>query len=221
MAYNEMPRMPINSGEEHLPCVVLVDTSSSMKAYEKELNEAVREMKMSICEDDMARGRVELCLVTFDDHAEVAVPFGPAESFEAPYLSCDGMTSTHEAVALAIREAEERKALYKEQNILYKQPWIWLFTDGGSNDKDNGSFEELLKLQNDKKCVFFGVGIGSEVNTAELKGMHKNGMILKVSKESFKAAFEYLSQSVRGASFRKAGQSFNLPAPPQQITIEL
>ncbi len=221
MAYNETPRMPVNPGEEHLACVVVVDTSSSMKEYEKDLNDAICEMRESICEDDMARGRVDICMITFDDHAKIAVPFGPVESFHPPYVTCGGMTATHEAIALALKVAEERKKLYQEENIAYKQPWIWLKTDGGSNDKDNGSFNELVRLQNEKKCVFFGVGIGNGINETELKGMHKNGMILKVSKDDFKAAFEYLSQSVRGASVHKAGQTISLPAPPQQITVEL
>ena len=78
--------------------------------------------------------------------------------------------------------------------------WYWLFTDGDPADEDNGSFEELLRLQNAKKAVFYGVAVGNERKLANLGAMNKDGCYLQISKEGFKEAFKFLSESVIEAS---------------------
>ena len=79
-----------NGGEIHLPCVVLVDTSGSMASVKDQLRQGLTEMVEAL--DDQARGRVEFCVITFDDDARVLVPFGPAYDYEVPRFDCDGMT---------------------------------------------------------------------------------------------------------------------------------
>lgn len=211
---HEKPRLPIeNTGEQHLACAVLVDTSGSMSGYEQQLVDAIKAMKEAIEDDDIARGRVEICLITFDDDVKEESPFGAISRMEIPRISCGGMTSTHEAIQFALRRVAERKAEYQRNHVTYNQPWIWLLTDGGSNDTDNGSFEELLNAQRDSKCVFFGVAIGDGVNEEELGKMHKNGMILRVGKDNLASAFDFISQSASGASVNKPGEKLNVPVP--------
>lgn len=211
---HEKPRLPIeNTGEQHLACAVLVDTSGSMSDYEQQLVDAIKAMKEAIEDDDIARGRVEICLITFDDDVKEESPFGAISRMEIPRISCGGRTSTHAAIQFALRRVAERKAEYQRNHVTYNQPWIWLLTDGGSNDTDNGSFEELLNAQRDSKCVFFGVAIGDEVNEDELGKMHKNGMILRVGKDNLASAFDFISQSASGASVNKPGEKLNVPVP--------
>ena len=213
---HEKPRLPIeNTGEQHLACAVLIDTSGSMSGYENALKEAIKAMKEAIINDDIARGRVEICLITFDDDVREESPFGPITRMEIPNISCDGMTSTHAAVEFALRRVNERKAEYKQNKLTYNQPWIWLLTDGGSNDSNNGSFQDLLEAQRDGKCVFFGVAVGDHVNETELGGMHKNGMILKVGKDDLASVFQFISQSVSGASVHEPGEKIKAPVPPE------
>jgi len=211
----ERPRLPIqNPGEQHMACAVLIDTSGSMAGRERELEQALREMKETIMEDDIARGRVELCIITFDDDVREIVPFGPITAMEIPRIDCGGMTHTHQAIDFALKRVEERKNEYKAMHITYNQPWIWLFTDGYANDSDNGSFARLLQAQQEKKCVFYGVGIGDDVDDKELGRMHKKGMVLKVSKDEFRAAMEFFTTSVSAASSHKPGETAQQPVPP-------
>ena len=74
-----------NGGEMHLPCVVLVDTSYSMAIVKDQLHEGLVALAEAL--DDQARGRVEFCVIGFDDDARILVPFGPAYDFEAPFDS--------------------------------------------------------------------------------------------------------------------------------------
>ena len=222
---HEKPRLPIeNTGEQHLACAVLVDTSYSMSGYEKQLMEAITAIKEAIEDDDIARGRVEICLITFDDDVREESPFGAISRMEIPRISCGGTTSTHAAIKFALQRIAERKEEYKQNHVTYNQPWIWLLTDGGSNDTDNGSFDELLNAQRDSKCVFFGVAIGEDVNEEELGGMHKSGRILRVGKDNLASAFDFISQSASGASVNRPGGKLNVQVPSDMqvefITID-
>ena len=220
MTYIETPRPPVNPGEEHIACAVVVDTSGSMAPHARELQQAIVDLADTINADDTCRGRIELCLITFDSDVRVVQPFGPMHSFEPPrQIKCTGMTSTHQAIRVALDEVNRRKAEYNANHVSYRQPWLWLFTDGGSNDNDNGSYAELLRLQNDRKLSFYGVGIGSGADASELKSMHKNGIMLRVSQENFKAAFEFLSASLSQTSHSQPGERVVIDVPPQ-ITIE-
>ncbi len=210
----ERPRLPIeNMGEQHLPCVILVDTSHSMRGYENQLHEAIQNLKSAIESDDIARGRVEVCLITYDDDVREESPFSAISKMKIPTISCGGMTRTHIAIKYALERLAERKQDYANNHVMYNQPWICLLTDGESNDVDNGAFEELLEAQKASKCVFFGIAIGDQANEKELAEMHKNGMVLKVEKDNLSSAFEFISQSVNPASARTPGEKIKVEIP--------
>ena len=100
--------------------VVLVDTSGSMDRVKDQLHEGLVALAEAL--DDQARGRVEFCVISFDDDARILVPFGPAYDFEAPRLDCDGMTAMHAAVELGLSELEARKDQYKANQTAYYRP---------------------------------------------------------------------------------------------------
>lgn len=215
----ETPRPISNRGEEHIPCAVLVDTSGSLHGCEPEIHDALVEMKEAIIADDMARGRVELCLITFDDVPRMVQPFGPMHMFEVPgKIECDGMTATHAAVRMALDALKDRIGEYAAAGVTAKRPWLWLLTDGGSNDADNGSYDELMQMQLDRQLNFFAVGIGKNADASELKSMHKNHQMLRVSREDFRAAFALISQSMSKSSSSSSGTATLQLG--QQITVE-
>ncbi len=194
----EKPRRAVVGTAQKLPCIVLVDTSGTMSGYEEFLEEGLRDMKAAIMEDDIARSRVELSIVTFDDDIHEESAFGPIQQMEIPHITTGGRTCTHAAVTFALQRVRERKNEYKRLNLTSNQPWIWLLTDGRSNDPDNGSFNELIEEQQNKKCVFFGVAVGSlnSESEAELASMDIEHKILQIEKNHFKDAFKYISQSI-------------------------
>lgn len=214
-------KRPENPGEIHLPCIVLVDTSGSMGSAMKELNEGLVAMGEAIKEDSLAVGRVEYSIITFNDKAQVVVPFGPAYDYEAPRLECGGMTAMHEAIDLALDMLEKRKREYEAGGIPYLRPWIFMMTDGKPNDVDNGSFERLIQAQKEKHCTFFPMGIGGDYDKNTLKYLSTSGIVLSASKDNFKESFVWLSNSVSTTSSSRPDEKVNLPNPGDyQITIE-
>jgi uncharacterized protein YegL len=212
----------VNPQEIHLPCVIVVDTSGSMSSAMQQLHEGLSALGEAIKDDPQAVGRVEFCIIAFDDKARIVHPFTSAYDFEAPQLDCGGMTSTHEAIDLALSELNARKAQYKAEQTPYYRPWIYLLSDGGSNDTDNGAFQRLLEAQRNKGCVFFPVGIGSQINREELKSLREDGLIFTATKEDFAGAFTWLSSSLPVVATSQPGQQVALPEPGKhQLVIDV
>lgn len=205
-----------NRGETHLPCVILVDTSGSMNSAVSELNEGLFILGEALKEDSQALGRVEFCIISFDDTARILVPFAPAYDYEAPVVTCGGMTAMHQAVGLALQQLEIRKQQYRNNRTTYNRPWVFMLTDGEPNDEDKGEFQDLLDAQRDKHCTFFPMGIGNEVNMNVLKSLvfdKEKGFVLKATKENFKNCFKWLSTSVSTTSSHNPGSKATIPNP--------
>ena len=204
-----------NGGEVHLPCVVLVDTSGSMSAVASELNDGLILLGEALREDPQALGRVEFCIITFNDEARILVPFGPAYDYNAPKVSCDGLTAMHQAVGMALEQLEIRKQQYRETGTSFRRPWVFMLTDGAPNDDDHGEFQALRDAQMGKHCSFFPMGIGTEVNMELLKSLiYGQGLVLKATKENFKNCFVWLSNSLsETSSHGMSSEKVSLPNP--------
>lgn len=210
----------VNRTEMHVPCVVLLDTSSSMAGVKNQLEKGLDTLVNSL--DAQARGCVEFCIISFDDEARIISPFAPVYDFETPAIDCDGMTAMHAAVKLGLSEIEARKGQYKQEHVPYYRPWIFMLTDGGANDSDNGEFNELLKSQKDCHCTFFPVAIGESADMNLLKTLRVDGLVLKASKENFEGAFVWLGNSMSRVSNSKGEKTVNLPNPGDyQLEVEV
>jgi len=158
----EIPKPIDNPDEGKQPCCIVVDTSKNMRGYEQKLEDALKMMLETIEDDVIARGRVEICIIEFNDHAIVVSSFGSVMRTEIPHITTGGSAGMHEAISLADKMINDRKAYYRECGIAYYKPWIWLLTDGYSRDADNGLLDELKQIQT--KAYFFPFVVGQDSN---------------------------------------------------------
>ena len=124
----------LNEGLEHLPCVILLDTSGSMAGCIDELNDALAMFKADLESDVNARAKVEACLIAFDDSAHIVAPFSAVRNLATPVLSAGGLTALHEAIDVAIEEIDARRKQYKSLGTISYKPFIFLMTDGYPSD---------------------------------------------------------------------------------------
>lgn len=195
-----------NAGESHLPCVVLADTSSSMEGAMAELNKGLVVLGEQIKEDNEARGKVEICVIQFDDTARIVKPFSSMYDYEAPVLDCGGMTHMYEAVDVAIHEIEVRRRQYRELGVSCLKPWIFLMTDGGPTDSDNGSFDRLAELQRGDRWNYIPVAVGRHADRQFLKSHNANGFVLLAGEDRFDSVFSFLSDSLSMVSVGRPGE---------------
>src|SRR5213595_2100797 len=117
--------------EPRCPCVLLLDTSGSMRgAPIAALNEGLRTFKKDLAQDTLASRRVEVAVVTFNNEVQVVEDFITADQFEAPTLTAGGQTFMGTGINKALDLLQARKTQYRANGIAYYRPWVFMITDG-------------------------------------------------------------------------------------------
>ncbi len=218
----------MNSGEKHIACVLLVDTSGSMYNQNaiEELNQGLQQFGQALQSDSKAYGCADVCVISFSSTVEEVVPFCPAASFQPPHLEPCGLTCLNEAIITGLDAIEMRKQEYKDIGVDYWRPWLFLLTDGIPTDNEyfTAAHDRLQDALNRKKINFFPMGIGPNADIHYLKQYTKNGsgMVLKASMNNFREAFVWLSSSMSVISNSDPSMTTaELQPLPDSITIEL
>ena len=94
----------VSNPDPRCPCILLLDTSASMNGSPIEaLNQGLQSFQNDIGQDDLARRRVEVAIVTFGNGGvQVIQEFVTAGQFHAPTLSAGSVTPMGAAINQAI-----------------------------------------------------------------------------------------------------------------------
>jgi Mg-chelatase subunit ChlD len=125
------PRPP----DPRIACVLLLDTSSSMDGEPiRALNDGFGIFCKELQEDNLARKRAEVAVITFGEIARVEIPFTEGRDLQPRQFNASGLTTMDAAVNLALDEIAAQKQAYKEAGLEYYRPWMWVITDGATTD---------------------------------------------------------------------------------------
>lgn len=210
-----VPEVP---AETHLACILLLDTSPSMKGAKlKALNEGVNQFIRQTSMDEFARKRVDVAIVEFYGDARVVQGFTPLSRMEPGYLDVGGQgTSMGKAIVKAIKMAKERNHLYESMGTPHFQPWIVMITDGEPTD-DISKAAAMIKSEESKgehgKLKFWSVGVPG-YSLKALKQLSDSKRIIELTDYNFTGFFNWLSESVVTVSNSRVGTSVPLPNLP-------
>lgn len=217
----------IDNSEPRCPCVLLLDTSSSMNGQAiTELNAGIEQFARELNEDNLAKLRVEVAIVSFGRTVETVQDFTGAMTFVPPKLSADGATPMGEAVVHAVALLEARKQRLRAGGINPFRPWIFLITDGAPTDADTHFWQKALDLiqkgEAENKLSFFAVAVGG-ADMSKLTELCPNKRPpMKLKGLSFRELFIWLSSSLKKVSSSNPGTtSLALPAPSGWASIDI
>ena len=223
---NNYDVMPVSHpGERHVPCVCLLDTSISMDgAPIRELNQGMIEMGNALLHDELARGRAELCIFTFDKDVKRIVDWTSAESYSAPSVTAKGCTSMNQAINEGLNAIAERTEFYRDAGVQYYKPWLFLLTDGCPTDPElTDSTRARLRGEIEAGLNFYPMAIGENADQEFLRAYYpenwKNKWVLHADEKHFKEAFVWISQSIGKVVKAKPGQRVGMEILPQGITV--
>ena len=208
--------------EPRCPLVLLLDVSGSMSRNNKidNLNEGIKILKDELEKDDLTKLRVEVAIVSFGQEVNVVQDFVTVDEFKAPTLTTDGQTMMGTGINKALDMISERKKIYKENNIGYYRPWVFMITDGKPQGEDDGVVAEasqrIKRMEDAGAVVFFAVGV-DDADMAELRRIVKRPP-LKLKGIDFSEMFQWLSVSMQSVSHSNTDDKVKLP-PPEWLEV--
>ena len=183
----------------------------------EQVNKVLAELKKDIINDDLARKRVEIAVITFGRKVKVMNEFLSIEEFIPNPFEVN--RSMAEAISLAIDLIEQRKKEYKSNGVDYYRPWIFLVTDGKLDDITLGcsQWDEIIERVHDgeinKKFSFFAMGI-EPANMDILKKISPlNRPAIMLKEIELKDMFVWLSSSLQAVSRSRIGEQIILENP--------
>jgi uncharacterized protein YegL len=212
MTDNLNPEFAINH-EQRLACMLLLDNSGSMAGERIELlNKGLRSLVETLREDRLARKRVDLAIMTFNDQVEMVHDFRAVDQWDAdvPELQADGVTNMGAALVDALRRIKDRKQDYNNNGVASYRPWLFVLTDGMPTDSTDQASRMLREAQTNGQVTVFPVGVGPDVDLAGLKTIAQ-AEPCRLNEARWSEMFSWLVQSLKSASRSKPGEQLQLP----------
>ena len=199
--------------EPRCPCVLLLDTSGSMKGDPLDaMLQGLEAFRFDLAVDPLAARRVEVAVVTFDSQVRVVHDFTPPDRFEVPPLTAEGLTHMGGAIHRALEMVEERKARYRQYGVAYYRPWIFMVTDGEPQgetpDVVQRAAMRIREAEARKAVAFFAVG----VENANLQTLAQIAVRqpLRLKGLDFREMFVWLSRSMQSVAHSRPDETIKL-----------
>lgn len=206
--------------EPHLACVLLLDTSGSMSGEPiQNLNTAVNRFIQETNMDEMAKKRVDVAVISFDDEPHLISDFTPICQMSPIKLEADGCTAMGSAIEMAIDLVKKRNRFYAETGVSCFKPWIFMITDGLPTDDINHAalrIREEEQKGNHGKLKFFALGVNGYDRQTLFKLTNR---VIELEDTDFSTIFDWLSESMCTISVSRIGESTQLGPLPDNAKI--
>lgn len=206
--------------EPRCPCVLLLDTSDSMRGASIDaLNAGLITFRDNLRKDPIASKRVDVAVVTFGSVVHVIQDFIAIDRFEPPSLTTSGYTYMGTGILEALRQLKSYKKALRELEVDYFRPHVFLITDGKPEGEDPlliaQATQEIRDEEAKRSVLFFAVGVkGADI--AHLREIAVREPV-DLSARTFQELMEYLSRSVSALSQSQYDGEEQRPMPPPGV----
>jgi uncharacterized protein YegL len=195
--------------EPRCPCILLLDTSYSMKGRRIDaLNAAMQQFKEELVSDSMAMKRIEICIIQFGP-VKILNDFATPDGFNPVALEAQSDTPMGSAIETALEHLRQRKQIYRDHGLAMYRPWICMLTDGGPTDSWHNAARLLREGEANKSFNFFAVGV-EDANMEMLNQIAPRGA-MRLEGLRFREFFKWLSDSMGSVSRSQPGDVVALP----------
>ena len=216
-----------NNPEPRCPVLIIADCSGSMAGRPIDsMNQGVGDLYQAILDDEIARNRVEVALLSFNTDARVERDFSTVGERDNPNMRAIGATNMHLAIQQGCDLLEDRKEQYRLGGVPYFRPIMVLFSDGlptSPREAMEEANQRLVDMESESRLTIFKVAVNSEAVQAMLRTLpnpNSRFQPLQLDNLRFSDFFVWLSKSVSAISRSTPGEAVNLP-PTDWTTINV
>jgi uncharacterized protein YegL len=207
---------------DRLPCLLLLDTSSSMQGERiSALNAGIKELHKALLNYPKALSTVELAVMTFDSDIKLVHDFVLAKDFTPPTLTAQNQTFMGQALIEALDCIEQRKQLYLKVGSPFHRPLIFMLTDGQPEGEPPGVLEEAksrVRHSHEKKRVkILPVCVGKGIDPGTLTSIAGDGAV-RLDEAKWKEMFVWLSVNLEAKSRSRPDEQTRM-TPPNWTTM--
>lgn len=170
--YDDISNYPKDALQElHVPCVLLVDTSTSMAGANIEcLNHGLKQFKKDLLCKYIGKStllnsnlNLDIAIVEFNSEARVVHNFAQIDALNIPKLQASGLSAMGTGMRKALALIEQRKLVYRDTCSIYAIPLIFMFTAGNPTDEDEcmAIFRQLQQKEDKLETITSVIGIGN------------------------------------------------------------
>lgn len=188
-----------------------------------ELNNAVRVFIEQVCMDEIAKKRVDVAIVEFNDTTRIVQDFAPLTQLQPITLSAKGDCSMGNGIDVAIDMVKNRNQFYNEIGVPCYKPYIVMISMGAPTDDISSAMQKIAEEENKGthgkgKLKFWALGI-SGYDTEVLRSLTRRCFAL--TEINFIGFFDWLSEdmAIIGPSF--CDQKEDLPLLPVDVKVML
>ncbi len=195
--------------DETINAVFIVDTSSSVNRYVKELNNAFNDFTEAMQKSHVA-DKLMVSIIEFNSKVSINCGFKPISSVQKLNFAkkIGGMTALYDGVLTGLRNAIDYRRNLENSGIETKTI-LFVITDGGDNVSKNSAnmvAKEIAEQKKDERSAFtftsilFGVGDEADFKKAkEDMGIDHLAKIGTTGKD-MKKMIGFISQSISSMS---------------------
>ena len=213
--------------EPRCPVLLIADCSGSMAGRPIDaMNRGVGDLYQAIVDDEIARNRVEVALLSFSTEARVERDFSTVSEQGKTNMRAGGATNMHLAIEQGCDLLEDRKEQYRRGGVPYFRPIMVLFSDGlptSPRPEMEQANQRLVDMENDSRLTIFKVAVNAEAVQAMLRVLpnpNSRFQPQQLDNLRFSDFFVWLSRSVSAISRSTPGEAVNLP-PADWTTIHV
>ena len=186
----------------HLPVIVLLDISGSMKGESiRLLNEAMGKFRDEVMRVPETRARMDIAVIAYSSTPKLVTNFTDLDSWQPTTLTAGGCTDTAEAMQYAMDCIDEYRSRQSEAGVQVYRPILVHISDGASTSSEEDTQRALdrvharmratggtnkLKMWNFSTC-------GNETCLRQL--MAYSPFTVKVQDRCYKDVFNWLAES--------------------------
>ena len=213
--------------EPRCPVLIIADCSGSMAGRPIDaMNQGIDALNQAIIDDEIARNRVEVALLSFNIDARVERDFCTVSERGKTSMTARGGTNMHLAIQQGCDLLEDRKEQYRLGGVPYFRPIMVIFSDGlptsPRSDMEQAN-QRLVDMEGDSRLTIFKVGVNAEAVQAMLRVLpnpNSRFQPQQLDNLRFGDFFVWLSRSVSAISRSTPGDTVNLP-PADWTTISV